>query len=165
MKAVNGLGKRAQCNARSAPLGKSLSCISCLCFDCSASLKIAQLPRLLLWMFWDTTGWVGSSPAIYNGHRLNIILSAKHSLPVGTQQCRPAKSSCKNWFDSSRGQNMALQCISSNVCTNHTSYHIYDSKGYGLRFSDHQSRTSLHDGSKKSSVLLDMECNAYNQTN
>ncbi|KAI7990578.1 hypothetical protein LOK49_LG12G01492 [Camellia lanceoleosa] len=27
-------------------------------------------------------------------HRLNIVLSAKHSLPVGTQHCRPAKSSC-----------------------------------------------------------------------
>ena len=55
-------------------------------------------------------------------------------------------------FDSSSGQNMTWQCISSNVCTDHTPYHIHDSKEHGTRFSDHQSRISMRDGPRNQVV-------------
>ena len=90
----------------------------------------------------------------WSGHRPSIELSAKHYFPVGTKHCRPAKSSCWICFDSSRRQNLAWQCISSNVCTNHTPYHVSDSKGHGLRFLDHQSRNTMPDGPKNQVCIL-----------
>ncbi|KAF5932600.1 hypothetical protein HYC85_028771 [Camellia sinensis] len=47
---------------------------------------------------------------------------------------------------SNGGQNKAWQHNSKHVCTNHVSYHCNDSKGHVPRFSDHQSRISMHDG-------------------
>ena len=67
-------------------------------------------------------------------------------------------------FDSNRGQNMAWQCISSNVCTNHTPYHVYDSMEFGTRPSDHQSRISMRNGQRGRVVHFDFKCNA-NQIN
>ena len=62
----------------------------CLSIDCSTSLKIAQLPRLLLWVLWDTTGWVRTPPAMENGHRpqnhalgLNCFAGRHQTLPAG----------------------------------------------------------------------------------
>ena len=60
---------------------------------------------------------------------------------------------------------MSWQCNSSNVCTNPIPYHVYDSKGYGSWFSDHQARISMRDGPKNQVCIFDMECNAHEQTN
>ena len=38
-------------------------CTSCLCFPCSAPLKIAQVPRYTPWTLWNTTDQGGSPPA------------------------------------------------------------------------------------------------------
>ena len=76
---------------------------------------------------------------------------------------RPSLSA-ETCFDSSKGQNMAWQCISSNVCTNHTPYQIHDSKEHGTWFSDYQSRISMRDGPRNQVVHFDFKCNA-NQTN
>ena len=96
----------------------------------------------------------GTSPARRNGHRPQNDPSANNRWPVGTEDGRTAKSSCRILFDSSRGQSKAWQCISSYVCTNHTPYHVNDSKEDGPRFSDHQSRISMHDGPKNQVCML-----------
>ena len=65
---------------------------------------------------------------------------------------------------SNRGQNKAWQHNSRHVCTDHVPYHCDDSKGHVPRFSDHQSRISMHDGPKNQVCNFDFKCNA-NQIN
>ena len=141
-------------HAHSAPRGKPLPCTSCLCFDCYPSLKTSKISELLLCTLWNTTGWRDWSLAMCDGHRPQNDPSANNEWPVGTEDGRPAKSSCRILFDSSRGQSKAWQCISSYVCTNHSPYHVNDSKEDGPRFSDHQSRIFMHDGPKNQVCIL-----------
>ena len=68
------------------------------------------------------------------------------------------KKFLQNLFDCSRGQSFAWQCNSSNVCTNHIPYHVYDSKGHGPWFSDHQSRISMRDGLRNQVCAFDFKC-------
>ena len=65
---------------------------------------------------------------------------------------------------SSRGQKLAWQCNSNNVCTNHAPYHICDSKGHVPRFSGHQSRISMHDGPKNQMCNFYFNCMQTKQT-
>ena len=52
-----------------------------------------------------------------HSHRLNIVLSAKNSLPVGTQHCRPAKSSCWNLqLPAAEGKQCMAWYFQENVC-------------------------------------------------
>ena len=69
-------------------------------------------------------------------------------------------------IDSSRGQGIAWQCNSSKVCTNPIPHHVYDSKGHGPWFSDHQSRISMRDGPKNQVCIFmsnEMQCIQSNQ--
>ena len=58
---------------------------------------------------------------------------------------------------SNRGQGKAWQHNSRHVCINHVPYHCNDSKGHVPRFSDHQSRTSMHDGPKNQACSFDFK--------
>ncbi|GMP22335.1 hypothetical protein CsSME_00000400 [Camellia sinensis var. sinensis] len=49
-------------------------------------------------------------------------------------------------IDSNKVQSKAWQHNSRHICTIHVPYHGNDSKGHVPRFSDHQSRISMHDG-------------------
>ena len=87
------------------------------------------------------------------------------------KDCRPApytagrqRKPAEPATHSNRGQNKAWQHISRHVCTNHVSYHCDDSKGHVPRFSDHQSRISMHDGPKSQVCNFHVKWNA-NQTN
>ena len=65
---------------------------------------------------------------------------------------------------SNRGQGKAWQHNSRHVCINHVPYHCNDSKGHVPRFSDHQSRISMHDGPKNQVCNFDFKCMQTNQT-
>ena len=156
-----GLGKRAQCTRTRVLLGSPLPCTSCLCFPCSASLKTAKVSGCAHWMLRNATGWRESSPAVIwcwsskndsIGHRW---IAGRHSVwSIG-------KKFLQNLFDSSRGQGFAWQSNSSNVCTDHIPYHVFDSKGHGPWFSDNQLRISTHDGPKHQvciSISNEMQC-------
>ena len=67
-------------------------------------------------------------------------------------------------FDSSRGQNIAWQCISSKCMHQPTPYHVHDSKEFGTWPSDHQSCISMRDGPRSQVVHFDFKCNAHKQT-
>ena len=56
---------------------------------------------------------------------------------------------------------MASQCISNKCVHNHTPYHVYDLKGHGSWFSDHQARISMRDGLRDQVCIFYMECNAH----
>ncbi|GMP77811.1 hypothetical protein CsSME_00033961 [Camellia sinensis var. sinensis] len=87
-----------------------------------------------------------------DGHRPFVELSAINNWSV-----------CRTCFDSSRGQNKAWQCISSKCVHQHIPYHVCDSKRYGARFSDHQSRISMRDGPKaKCATLISNEMHTQN---
>ena len=164
MKAVNGLGKRAQCNAHSAPLRKSLPCTSCLCFDCSASLEIAWLPRLLLWVLWDTTGWVRTPPAMENGHRpqtyalgLTCFAGRHPTLPAGQFfLLKPV------WQQRRAGK--AWQCISSKCMHQPHSLSYLWLKGECVSILG-PPITHYHAlWPKGPSMHFDFKCNAHTQT-
>ena len=165
MKAVNGLGKRAQCNARSSPLGKSLPCTS--------------LP--LLWLFCSSENCTSPrehSMDTLEHHRLSEIItghlewsSAKRyalgqTCFAGRHPTLPAGQFflLKPAADSSRGQNKAWQCISSKCVHQHIPYHVCDSKGYVPWFSDHQSRISMRGGPKSQSVQFQYGMKCTKQT-
>ena len=87
-----------------------------------------------------TGHWLRYRPSILCRSALNA--TGRPNIPV------------ESVFDSSRGQYLARQCISSDVCTNHTPYHIHDSKEDGSRFSNHQSRISMRDGPRNQVCIL-----------
>ena len=131
---------------------------------CHAQVASA-LTVILLWRLHKSQGCFpeccGTPPAegighrpwrMVTGHKLihRLLMDGRSALHMAGRPNLPAESV----FDSSRGQNIAWQCISSNVCTNHTPYHIHDSKGYDSRFSDHQSRISMHDGPRNQVCIL-----------
>ena len=80
------------------------------------------------------------SPATCSSYR--PLINGRSVLEMAGRPKLPAESD----FDSSKGQNIAWQCISSNVSTHHPPYHIHDSMEDGSRYSDHQSRISMRDG-------------------
>ena len=145
-------------HACSTSLGNPPPYTSCLCLPYSAPLKIVQVSMMLQNQFLitveghrpggNTTGqgklvidhWYGSQPKIFSWPTLNMV--GRPYIPA---------ESC---FDSSRGQNRAWQCISSKCVHQHIPYHVYDSKGHGSRFSDHQSRISMHDGPRNQVCIL-----------
>ena len=111
-------------------------------------------------------------------HRLGEIATGTEMLPPAQnwscrqrKDCRPAPYTAGRQSipaepatHSNRGQNKTWQHISRHVCTNHVSYHCDDSKGHVPRFSDHQSRISMHDGPKNQVCNFNFKMHA-NQIN
>ena len=110
-------------------------------------------------------------------HRLSKMITGTRMWPIGTKHihrplidCRSALNTAgRQWIPaepathSSRGQNLAWQLNSSNVCTKHIPYHVCYSKEDVPRFSGHQSRISMHDGQRVKMCNFSMEWNAQNK--
>lgn len=107
-----------------------------------ASLSAVEHHRLMELV----TGQREWSPATCSSYR--PLMDGRSALEMAGRPKLPAESV----FDSSRGQNLAWQCISSRCVHHHIPYHAYDSKGRGSRFSDHQSRISMRDGPRNQVV-------------
>ncbi|GMP56276.1 hypothetical protein CsSME_00020827 [Camellia sinensis var. sinensis] len=115
-------------HACSAPLRNPPPCTSCLWLHCSASLKTAQVPRMLQ----------HHSLITVEGHRLRGMVT-------GHEPC----------FDSSRGQTRHGNAFHIKCLHNQRPYHVMDSREFGPRPSDHQSRISMHDGSREGDIEID----------
>ena len=127
-------------------LGKAPPCIVYLCFLCYTPLETVKVSRLHLWALRSATGWIELPPAVSCGPRHKMSPSVAESLPVRNKYCRSAKSAGRTCNSQQQRTELAWQYNSSNLCTNHVSYHGNDSKGHTSRFSDHQSRISMRDG-------------------
>ena len=112
-----------------------------------ASLDTGRHHRLS----WITTGSVMWPPAIGEAIGRERIAG---------RQSVPAESA----IDCNRGQGRAWQYNSRHICTNHVPYHGNDSKEHAPRFSGHQSRISMRDGSRDQVYTFEDKCNAMQQT-
>ena len=88
-----------------------------------------------------------------NAHRLwnssigwGFVLSATNPRPVGTLQCRLAKTSCRNWFLTAIRTDSVWHGISSKCMHGHTPYHARDSREHDPQPSGHQSCILMRDG-------------------
>ena len=141
------------------------------------SCKCASVfPAILLWKLPKSQGCLlghwGVPPAGVQHHWLKDVATGtewSYRLPI---HCRSAlksagrhKMPAKPATHSSRGQQNAWQCDSKHVCTKHNPYHIFDSKGDVPRFSDHQSRISMHDDPRNQEGNFDFKCMQCNQAN
>ena len=131
----------------------------CSSEDCQ-SLRVASLDigrhHRLNWMVTGSGLWSST-------HNESIgfqFIAGRHSMKSIGIGC------LLNLFDSSRGQDFAWQCNSSNVCTYQAPFHVYDSKGHGPWFSDHQSRISMRDGPRDQvcTFWCQMQCKPTNQS-
>ena len=100
----------------------------------------------------NTTGWSMWPPALNSSIGCKLT-AGRHWMPA-----EPATHS-------SRGEILAWQCNSKHVCTKHTPYHTSDSKEDMPRFSDHQSRISMHDGPKNQECNFDLKCMQFIESN
>ena len=158
IKTVNASGGGPKCVARPGFVQNRTVMQVCLCFPFYPSLKIAKVPGVPLRALGSTTGWGTTPPAEGCGHRHWVKISAAIWVPVGTKKCRSAQNACKTCNSQQQRAKLAWQCNSRHVCTKHTPYHVIDSKGHVPRFSDHQSRISMHDGPKNQECNFDFKC-------
>ena len=108
---------------------------------------------------WNTIGWRKCPPAIENIHRLLMKLSAQEGLPVDTEHCRSAESSCRIWFLTATRTDSVWHGISSKCMHGYPPNHVTDSREHGPRPSGHQSRISMHDGQRvKYAFQCQMQC-------
>ncbi|KAF5941334.1 hypothetical protein HYC85_022501 [Camellia sinensis] len=153
-KAINRLGRRARCSA------------------CSGlARKCTAMHRLPLFSFLHSSGGCqnlrAASLDIGEHHRLNGIDTGSGMWPpaigeaigreriAGRHLTLPVGKVFLQNLQLTATEGKAKHGSSRHICTNHVLYHVCDSKGHVSRFSDHQSRISMHDGPK------DQECNFH----
>ena len=146
-----------------------MQCMLGLARNCTAMHRLPLFSLLCLSENFQSLRTTSQGTGGY--HRLRRNTTGTKLIHRPSIDCRSALNAAgRHWMSaepathSSRGQKLAWQCNSNNVCTNHAPYHICDSKGHVPRFSDHQSRISMHDGPKNQMCNFYFKCMQTKQT-
>ena len=141
-----------------------LPCASCLCFPCSAPLKIAQFPRYAPWTLGNTTGQEEWPPAKGDDHRLLVKPSATDGWPVSTADGRPAKASCRILFWQQQRAKQGIVMHFKQMCAPTHPLSCLWLKGTWFSILGPPIAHFNAWWPKKPSMHFDMECNAHKHT-